>query len=106
MPTSPQRAYGSPDDFLSDLRAIATNAKRYNCPPAWLPSRETFLPHPDEVRAKYPAQWQAAPVYRMAWDFERAVGEAEAAARAAWDAAFRAEKRRVLVAAGISVPIG
>lgn len=104
LPSLSQRGYFSPDAFLADLRLICSNAKRYNCPPGWLPTRDSYLPSPEEVRAKAPQQWADAPVYRLAWDLERRIDAAEPALRAAWRAQSRAAKRRVLAAAGIMPP--
>lgn len=87
--------YATADAFLADLRLIARNAQMYNCPDSWVPSRDRYLPPPEEVRAKRPLELGHGSVYRMAWEFDAQVSALEPAVRSAWQAAFDGQKRQV-----------
>lgn len=98
------KPYASPDAFIADLRLIASNAKRFNCPPSWVPTRDAYLPPVEEVRAKQPKQLLGAPVYRMAWELDGHIDALEVRTREAWRAAFAEAKRAALAAAGVACP--
>jgi hypothetical protein len=83
--------YNSPEEFLSDARLIAWNAKTYNCPPAGR-GAPTF-PHPSTLP---PDQVPRGSVYAMAWELEAEVNKLALPLVTAWRSRELQFRREVL----------
>jgi hypothetical protein len=81
------KCYRSVDEFLTDLRQIYLNAKRFNMPHS-IPMGSEY-PHPSKLP---PGSLPKGSVYAMAFDFEHVFGLLEAPTAAAWRSAERTMK--------------